>query len=110
MLHTPVGSIPHERTINTIKLLAERVKPVSMILFATVSGLPTYNAPCDSASRSKLFSSYIGQPRSFAYGHDIKALPIATHSWGYIAETDEQAKREFFPSVKASHDTLISCP
>ncbi len=28
MLHTPVGSIPHERTINTIKLLAERVKPI----------------------------------------------------------------------------------
>ncbi|MDW3887607.1 LLM class flavin-dependent oxidoreductase [Staphylococcus saprophyticus] len=41
-----------------------------------------------------------------SYGHDIKALPIATHSWGYIAETDEQAKREFFPSVKASHDIL----
>jgi len=41
-----------------------------------------------------------------SYGHDINQLPIATHSWGYIAETDEQAKREFFPSVKASHDVL----
>lgn len=41
-----------------------------------------------------------------SYGHDVNQLPIATHSWGYIAETDEQAKREFFPSVKASHDVL----
>ena len=28
MLHTPVGSMPHEHTINTIKLLGERVKPI----------------------------------------------------------------------------------
>lgn len=28
MLHTPVVSMPHDKTINTIKLLAERVKPI----------------------------------------------------------------------------------
>lgn len=56
----------------------------------------------------KRFKRNIDMYKSIAesYGHDIKALPIATHSWGYIAETDEQAKREFFPSVKASHDIL----
>lgn len=56
----------------------------------------------------KRFKRNIDMYKSIAesYGHDIKALPIATNSWGYIAETDEQAKREFFPSVKASHDIL----
>lgn len=56
----------------------------------------------------KRFKRNIDMYKSIAesYGHDIKSLPIATHSWGYIAETDEQAKREFFPSVKASHDIL----
>ncbi|SUM67741.1 N5,N10-methylenetetrahydromethanopterin reductase [Staphylococcus saccharolyticus] len=28
------------------------------------------------------------------------------HSWGYVAETNEQAKHEFFPSLKAHQDTL----
>lgn len=31
-------------------------------------------------------------------GHDSSKLPIATHSWGYIAETDEIAKQEYYPS------------
>ena len=56
----------------------------------------------------KRFRRNIDMYKSIAesYGHDVTKLPIATHSWGYIAETDEQAFREFFPSVKASHDVL----
>ncbi len=56
----------------------------------------------------KRFRRNIDMYKSIArsYGHNINELPIATHSWGYIAETDELAKREFFPSVKASHDIL----
>ncbi|RIP37448.1 LLM class flavin-dependent oxidoreductase [Staphylococcus gallinarum] len=56
----------------------------------------------------KRFRRNIDMYKSIAesYGHDVDALQIATHSWGYIAETDEQAKHEFFPSVKASHDIL----
>ncbi|MBO1199021.1 LLM class flavin-dependent oxidoreductase [Staphylococcus simiae] len=41
-----------------------------------------------------------------AYGHNSEQLPIAVHSWGYIAETDEQARHEFFPSLKAHQDVL----
>ncbi|AXZ22394.1 LLM class flavin-dependent oxidoreductase [Staphylococcus warneri] len=59
-----------------------------------------------------------GNPKRFArnieiyksvaesYGHDPSQLPISVHSWGYIADTDEQAKREFFPSLKAHQDVL----
>ena len=59
-----------------------------------------------------------GNPRRFArnieiyksialsYGHDPSKLPIGVHSWGYVAETDEQAKREFFPSLKAHQDII----
>lgn len=56
----------------------------------------------------KRFKRNIDMYKSIAgsYGHNVNELPIATHSWGYIAETDEQAKREFFPSVKANHDIL----
>lgn len=31
-------------------------------------------------------------------GFDSSKLPIATHSWGYIAESDEQAMEEYYPS------------
>src|SRR5699024_3300531 len=56
----------------------------------------------------KRFQRNIEMYKSIAesYGHDVNKLTVATHSWGYIAETDEQAFREFFPSVKASHDVL----
>ncbi|MCD8821524.1 LLM class flavin-dependent oxidoreductase [Staphylococcus gallinarum] len=56
----------------------------------------------------KRFRRNIDMYQSIAesYGHKVDDLKIATHSWGYIADTDEQAKREFFPSVKASHDIL----
>lgn len=49
-----------------IKRDKPNVSIVSMILFATVSGLPTYNAPFGPASRAKLFSLYKSQPRSLA--------------------------------------------
>lgn len=31
-------------------------------------------------------------------GFDTSQLPIATHSWGYVADTDELAKKEYYPS------------
>ncbi|MEJ7548136.1 LLM class flavin-dependent oxidoreductase, partial [Staphylococcus hominis] len=43
---------------------------------------------------------------ALSYGHDPSKLPIGVHSWGYVAETDEQAKREFFPSLKAHQDII----
>jgi len=39
-------------------------------------------------------------------GVDKNALKIATHSWGYIAETDEEAFREYYPPTAASHNIL----
>ncbi|GGI40891.1 LLM class flavin-dependent oxidoreductase [Mammaliicoccus stepanovicii] len=31
-------------------------------------------------------------------GFDTSTLPIASHSWGYVADTDEQARQEYYPS------------
>ncbi|MEB8068001.1 LLM class flavin-dependent oxidoreductase [Mammaliicoccus fleurettii] len=31
-------------------------------------------------------------------GFDTSQLPIATHSWGYVSDTDELAKEEYYPS------------
>ncbi len=33
-------------------------------------------------------------------------LPVAVHSPGFVAETDEAAREAFFPHVKASHDRI----
>lgn len=41
-----------------------------------------------------------------AYGHNPEELPISVHSWGYLAETDEQARHEYFPSLKAHQDVI----
>ncbi|MDK4075393.1 LLM class flavin-dependent oxidoreductase [Staphylococcus pseudintermedius] len=39
-------------------------------------------------------------------GHNGDTLQVASHSWGYVADTDEQAQREFYPSVEAHHNVL----
>ncbi|TDM11918.1 LLM class flavin-dependent oxidoreductase [Macrococcus lamae] len=39
-------------------------------------------------------------------GIDKNKLKIATHSWGYIAETDEEAFRDYYPPTAASHNVL----
>ena len=51
-----------------------------------------------------------GEPQRFApladlhrralthYGHDPASAPVAVHVHGYVADTDEQAAEEFFPS------------
>lgn len=59
-----------------------------------------------------------GNPRRFARnvamyraaaeseGYDGNQLQVATHSWGYIAETDEQAQREFYRPTEQHHNVL----
>ncbi len=39
-------------------------------------------------------------------GFPAYQLQISTHSWGYVADTDEQAQREFYPAVEAHHNVL----
>lgn len=41
-----------------------------------------------------------------SHGFDAAELPIATHSWGYVAETDEVAKQDYFPSSAYSINKL----
>lgn len=40
------------------------------------------------------------------YGHDLSKLVIANHSWGYIADTDEQAFKDYYPAMAASHAVI----
>lgn len=40
-------------------------------------------------------------------GYDYLAdMPVAVHSWGYIADTDEQAQREFYEPTKVHHEII----
>ena len=54
----------------------------------------------------KRFRPYVElYQRAFAQlGRPVK--PIAVHSPGYIAETDEQAREEFWPAYKGMHDRI----
>ena len=57
-----------------------------------------------------------GDPRRFRpyvdlYHHALDqlgrpALPIGVHSPGHVAETDEQAREELWPSYKKMHDRI----
>lgn len=39
-------------------------------------------------------------------GYRAEDMPVAVHSWGYIAETDEAAQREFYAPTKVAHDII----
>lgn len=39
-------------------------------------------------------------------GHDLDKMTVAIHSWGYVAETDEEAQREYYPSTESSYNQL----
>ncbi|APR60344.1 luciferase [Staphylococcus condimenti] len=39
-------------------------------------------------------------------GYNLTDMPVAVHSWGYIADTDEQAQREFYEPTKVHHEII----
>jgi probable LLM family oxidoreductase len=61
------------------------------VIFAIIGGSPAAFAP---------FADYYRQ----ALGHfEKEPQPVAFHSPGYVAETDEQAREEFFPHQAYTH-------
>ncbi|MEK3714080.1 MULTISPECIES: LLM class flavin-dependent oxidoreductase [unclassified Paenibacillus] len=52
--------------------------------------------PSDYAMHVRLYKEAAAKA-----GHDVSKLPIASHSHGYVAETDELAVEGFFPSTHA---------
>ncbi|MCS4486034.1 LLM class flavin-dependent oxidoreductase [Staphylococcus americanisciuri] len=56
----------------------------------------------------KRFARNIAMYRATAEseGHDSSKIQVASHSWGYIAETDEQAQREFYLPTERYHNIL----
>ncbi|QLK86661.1 LLM class flavin-dependent oxidoreductase [Staphylococcus sp. 17KM0847] len=66
------------------------------IVYAIIGGNP------------KRFARNVAMYRAAAesQGYDGKALQVATHSWGYIAETDEQAQRAFYRPTEQHHNVL----
>lgn len=39
-------------------------------------------------------------------GFNLADMPVAVHSWGYIADTDEQAQQEFYTPTKIHHEII----
>lgn len=92
---TEAGSLPAWIAVggspNSVVRAAHYGLPV---IFAIIGGSPAAFAP---------FADYYRQ----ALGHFGKEpQPVAFHSPGYVAETDEQAREEFFPHQAYTHDRI----
>lgn len=95
-----------------------RVENGELPIWIATGGTPESSLRAGAFGLPITYAIIGGNPRRFArnieiyksialsYGHDPSKLPIGVHSWGYVAETDEQAKREFFPSLKAHQDII----
>ncbi|BAQ10907.1 coenzyme f420-dependent n5,n10-methylene [Bacillus sp. OxB-1] len=66
------------------------------LVLAIIGGRPLQFAPL-----VKLYKQAAAQA-----GHDVTRLPIASHSHGFIAETDELAVEQFFPSTQYAMNVI----
>lgn len=73
---------------------------------AGILGLPiTYAIIGGNPARFR-YNVEIYKAAAREHGHDLSKLVIANHSWGYIADTDEQAFKAYYPSMAASHAVI----
>ena len=54
------------------------------------------------------FAPYVDLFHRALHQYDAPALPVGVHSPGYVADTDEQAKEEFWPHMKRMRDRIGS--
>ncbi|MEK3934622.1 LLM class flavin-dependent oxidoreductase [Sporosarcina sp. FSL W7-1349] len=66
------------------------------LVLAIIGGRPLQFAPL-----VKLYKQAAAQA-----GHDVTRLPIASHSHGFVAETDELAMEQFFPSTQYAMNVI----
>ena len=66
------------------------------IVFAIIGGSPEHFAPLVSLYKEAAAKA----------GHDPDKLPIATHSHGFVAETNEEACEIFFPPTQAQMNVI----
>ena len=60
--------------------------------------------PADFAPLVKLYKS-----SGRKAGHTEENLRVAVHSHGFVAESDEVAADEFFPSTQRAMNIIVSC-
>lgn len=77
---------------STVKI-AEQGLPIA---YATIGGNPK-----NFAKLVALYKS-IGQKT----GHDLSRMKVAAHSWGWLADDNEQAIRDYFHPVKTLTDSI----
>ncbi|TDM13837.1 LLM class flavin-dependent oxidoreductase [Macrococcus bovicus] len=87
-------------------------------IYLATGGTPESSARAGHLGLPITYAIIGGNPGRFRYnvevykaaareaGHDLSQLSIANHSWGYIADTDEQAFREYYPSTLAHHNVI----
>ncbi len=95
-----------------------RAEQTSLPIWIATGGTPESSLRAGALGLPITYAIIGGDPKRFARnvemyramarsnGYNPNELAVATHSWGYVAETDEEAEREFYHAVKVSHDQL----
>ncbi|MDO5375377.1 LLM class flavin-dependent oxidoreductase [Staphylococcus rostri] len=104
-------------SIDGLGVYPRAVQPELPIWLAT-GGTPESSIKAGRLGLPIVYAIIGGNPKRFARnvamyraaaeseGHDASKIQVATHSWGYIAETDEQAQREFYRPTEQHHNVL----
>lgn len=104
-------------SINDLGVYPRAVQEEILIHLAT-GGTPESSARAGMLGLPITYAIIGGNPARFRYnveiykaaakeyGHDLSKLVIANHSWGYIADTDEQAFKDYYPAMAASHAVI----
>lgn len=100
------------------KVVMPRAMQETLPIHIATGGTPESSVRAGALGLPITYAIIGGNPGRFKYNVEVYKASlkangfnaddafISTHSWGYIAETDEQAAREYFPSTKAVHDVL----
>lgn len=93
---------------------AEKTMPI----WLATGGTPESSLKAGSLGLPITYAIIGGNPKRFArnvamykamaesHGYQSKDLRIASHSWGYIADTDEKAQKEYMPPTEAHYNII----
>ena len=108
----------HHRPSIDNKIVMPRAVQKELPIHIATGGTPESSARAGMLGLPITYAIIGGNPERFKYnvdvyrhalnasGFDADQAFISTHSWGYVAATDEEAFDAYYPSTKASHDRL----
>lgn len=87
-------------------------------IWLATGGTPESSLKAGSLGLPITYAIIGGNPKRFArnvamykamaesHGYQPETLQIASHSWGYVADTDEEAQAQYMPATEAHHNII----